>query len=140
MTKVLLSGKHAFVMTKHVFCDDKTFVATKIFSPDKTFVETNICHDKHNSVATSILLSWQKTFCHDKHVFVVTKVCLLRQNFCRDKFICCDKYLSYQKFCHNKHVCQDKHNFVVTSIFLLRQAYFSHDNDNSAANRYRLLA
>ena len=41
--------KHVFVVTKHVFCCDKSmlvFVVTKIF-----------CHDKHNFVMTSILFS-----------------------------------------------------------------------------------
>ena len=43
-------------------CRNKSFVATKI-----------LCHDKHNFVLASILLSQEKTF-------VATKTCLSRQN------------------------------------------------------------
>ena len=67
-------------------------------------------------------------FCYDKHAFVATKVCLLQQNFCHDKIVCCDKYLSRQKFCCDKHICfsqqtlfyWDKHIFVETKDVFCR--------------------
>ena len=55
---------NSFVATKLLYaCHDKTFVAT-----NTCFVVTNICHDK-SFVATKI-------FCLDKHNFVATKVLL----------------------------------------------------------------
>ena len=80
-------------------CRDKImFVAINICR-EKTFVATNIYRNKHNFVATSILLSRQKLcfvfvakksrdkhiICQEKHIFVALNICLLRQNFWRDK-------------------------------------------------------
>ena len=59
-------NKHVFVMTKHVFCHDKSMLV----------VPKIICCDKHNFVATSIFLLWQKTC----PVFVATKL-LSRQKW-----------------------------------------------------------
>ena len=65
---------------------------------------------------TSILLWRQKTcVCRDKSMLVETKP-LSRQNY-----VCCDKYLSRNKFCREKHV------LVAANIILSRQAYFSRD-------------
>ena len=67
-----------FVMTKHVFCRDKSRLETKIFCCDNFFV------------ATSVLLLWQKT------CFVVTKVCLLLQISVATSFVTTDMRLSWQ--------------------------------------------
>ena len=96
--------KHMFVMTKHVFCHNKNVCHDK-----HIFVMTKV--DKHNFVATKVLLR-QAYFCCNKHVFVATKVSL-----CCDKSmlvatkllsqqtrVCLDKYLSQQKFCHDKNI------------------------------------
>ena len=80
------------------------FVAAQVLLQQKYFVAMIICCDKHNFDTTNIL------------VFVATKVCLLWQ-----KYVCCDKYLLRQNFCH------DKHMFVATNICLLQQAYFCCD-------------
>ena len=76
---IFVATNRSFVATKHVFCRHKSMLfATKLLSwqnyvcRDKPFVATNI---KHMFVATSILLSRQKT-------------CLSRQKYacvCRDK-------------------------------------------------------
>ena len=107
---------NVFATTKYIFCRDKSmFVATKLLSPQKDFVAnktsvtTNICHNKHDFVVT------KDVFCCDKHVSVVTKVCLSWQNC-----VCCDKYLSQQKLCH------DKHMFGTTNIILSRQKFCLH--------------
>ena len=66
----------AFVMTKHIFCHDKS----------RLVVTNNIfCHNKHNFIATKLLLR-QAYFCHNKrHVLSwQTHVCCDKQNFCRD--------------------------------------------------------
>ena len=53
--------------------------------------------------------------------FVAIKVCLLQQNFCRNKIM----FVVTKYFCHGKtfvvifYACHDKH--------LLQQAYFCHD-------------
>ena len=72
VTTVLSWHTYMFVMTKHVFCRDK--------SRDKTFLswETRICRNK-SFVTTKIILSQQK-FCCSKHTFVATK-----DTFCHDK-------------------------------------------------------
>ena len=64
-----------FVMTKHVFCCDKSMLVLvtkclsrqKYFCHDKTFVATNICRD--------IVLS-QHAFCCCRHTFFVTSIFL----------------------------------------------------------------
>ena len=122
-------NKHMFVMTKHIFCCEKSMFAKtkclswqnyvcydKIFLSQQNFgckffvVVTNtcllqqkICHDKHTFVAR------KDVFCCDKHMFIMTKVSLSQQNFCCDKImfvatnIRCDKNMSWQAcFCHNK--------------------------------------
>ena len=48
------------------------FCATKLLSW-QIFVATNTCLEKHNFVATSLLLSRQKYACRDKIMFVATK-------------------------------------------------------------------
>ena len=66
---------HTFVVTKHVFCHDKTFVVTKL-----CLSRQNFCHDKNT-------LSRQTYFCRDKrHVLSLTNTCLSWQTcVCRDK-------------------------------------------------------
>ena len=101
--------KHMFVVTKHVFCHNKSMlVVTKIF-----------CHDKHNFVATNIILSWQK-FCHDKHTLAMTKDMFVVTS----TFIATKLYLWWQKmgfvatnlhFCLSRqNVCRDK-NYTCSS-------------------------
>ena len=104
--------KHVFVMTKHIFCHNKSMlVATKLLSwqtylcHDKTGCDRYLCRDKHNFVVTKVLL-WQAYFCQDKSMLVVTKL------------------LSWQTVM--KNICHDKHNFVMAKV-LLWQAYFYRD-------------
>ena len=69
------------------------FVATKVLS-----WQTHVCRDK-SYVATSILLSWQKTS------FVSTRVSLPQQN------ICCDKIFVATKLCLSQ-----QNIFVATKV------------------------
>ena len=83
--------KHVFVVTKHLFCCDKSMlVATKLLSRQTYFVATTVllqqaynkfCHDKTH------LLSQEKYACHDKTIFSW------------QAYFCCDKrhVLSWQK-------------------------------------------
>ena len=97
-TKVLSRLTHVRVLSQH-----SMLVATNIFGSDKSFVtdffvfvatKPFCCCNKHNFVATSLLLSRQNTS------FVATKACLWRQAcFCRDK----RRVLSRQTC-----VCRDK--------------------------------
>ena len=75
-----------FVITKHMF---KTFVATKlgllwqsqqkhIFCRDKIFK----CHFLSQETCVNIILLRQTYFCRDKHNFVATNILLLRQKTC----------------------------------------------------------
>ena len=89
---------------KYNFCHDKTrlLLHQKYSCRDKSFV-TKKCRDK--------TLLQQHYVCHDKS-FVVRNICH-NKSFVRTKDVfCCEKYLSQQKFCH------DKHNFVTTNIIL----------------------
>ena len=101
------------------FCDNKHICHTH---QDKTFVRTKLCllrqnfHHKKIFVTTNpCLLRWL-FFGHDKHTFVAS-----RDVFCCDKYVCHDKSLSWQKFCHNKmmlvatNICRDK-IFVTTKM------------------------
>ena len=72
------------------------------------------CLNKHGFVIANTCLFQQNMS------FVATKVCLLRQNFCRDKIVfvvtkyfCCDKtmFVATKYFCCDK-TCRDKHTFV----------------------------
>ena len=88
-----------FVATKHVFCSHKSmlkgFVATNIFSSQQ-----NVCHDKHNFVAISLLLSPQTRVCRDKTGL------LSRPNFCRNTHV----FVATNIF--------DNKGFVATNIIL----------------------
>ena len=67
-------------------CCDKTRLLSsqKYACRDKiVFVAPNICHNKHNFVAASIILSRQT----QNKSFVATKVYLSLQNSCRDKIM-----------------------------------------------------
>ena len=115
--------KQVFVMTKPVFCHDKSMLfATKLWC-DKSFV------------LTSILLSRQKYACNDKtfvptkllrQIFVVTKqffqdksfvtnILLLQQKTCflsRQTCVCHSMCLLRQKFCCNKnYTCGSSHQW-----------------------------
>ena len=92
-----------FVTTKY-FCHNKyIFITTNVLSHRAYF-----CHDKR------CVLSWQTGICRDKSKLVATEV------LSQENFICCRKYLSWQKFCCNKDM------FVATKV-LLQQAHFCHD-------------
>ena len=62
---------HMFVVTKDVFCHDKTFVVTNMCLLRQVFVGTEFlfrqlfCRDKHNFVVAKVLL-WQAYFFWDK--------------------------------------------------------------------------
>ena len=64
----LLSWQKVYLSQQTYYCHDKTFVMT------------NICHNKHNFVATSLLLSWQTCVCHKK-------ICLSQQQNCHGKCV-----------------------------------------------------
>ena len=51
-----------------------------------------------NTLFVKTFVMTKHTFCSDKHVFVMTKV-LSQQNY-----VCHDKNLLWQKFCHDKNV------------------------------------
>ena len=99
------------------------FVATKLLSW-QIFVATNtclsnqkFCHNKHTFVMT------KDVFCHDKHVLVMTKVSLSRQKVCRDKRVCCNKYLS-SFVTTSIHLSQQKpYAFVMTKLLLWQKWY-----------------
>ena len=89
----------------YYFCCDKTFVATKLcLSRQNLYVATNVCRNKHNFVATSILLSRQTRICRDK-----------RRLLSRQKCACCDK-----TFVATNYFNGDK-RFIATSIVYSRQ-------------------
>ena len=79
LRQTCVSWQNVFVMTKHVFCGDKTVVVTNLFLWWQTFVVTN----------TSLLQQNTKIFCHDKHNFVATKVLSRQAYFFRDKNYTC---------------------------------------------------
>ena len=67
--------KRVFVVTKHIFCRDKSMLAVT------TFVMTKLYLLWQNIVGMTKALSWQ--------IFGVTNTCLLRQKFCCDKNYTC---------------------------------------------------
>ena len=73
-TNTCLSRQTHLLSRQKYACHDKTFVTTNIFLSR----QINICRDKHNIVATSLLLSRQNT------CFVATK-----NMFCRDNNYAC---------------------------------------------------
>ena len=115
-----------FVVTKHVFCRNKSMLAvTKLLSRQNYvchskifFAQTCVCHDK-SFVATGILLSWQKNvlswetcICCDKSKLVTTNV-LSQQNY-----VCHAK--RHVSSWHNKFMF-DAPNVSHISILLLWQ-------------------
>ena len=72
MTSLLLSWQMCFVMTKHVFCCDKRFVA-EIFCHDKSFVtapeQAYFCHDKNDTCGCSH--QWYNTHRGEQNVLKV---------------------------------------------------------------------
>ena len=121
-------NKHMFVATKHVICHNESMLA----ATNLTLLQQKYaCHDKKNYdkhvfIAAKVLsqvyfchdtslLSWQTAVCRDKG-----KLVLSRQNYA-----CWDKYVSRQRFCHDKvlnmffttrKLCCDKHTFVMTKV------------------------
>ena len=79
--------------------------------------QTYFCRDK-SSVMTNMCLSWPNTSFCDKSMLVMTNVLLWKimlLNYATNIF------LSWQKFCHDKHV------FVMTKHIFLWQEYACHD-------------
>ena len=87
-----------------------------LFCRDKTFVTTNIWRDKHNFVATTVLLR-QAYFCRDK-----TRLLSRQTGVCREKHV----------FVATKRIfvvvpANDKHVFVATKrIFVVVPANDKH--------------
>ena len=97
---------HVFVMTKHVFCCDKSMLVVachtcllwqscvchdktclllqqKYAGYGKTFVVTKLCLLRQIFVMMNVCFVMTSIlFFMTKHVFVMTKVCLSQQNFC----------------------------------------------------------
>ena len=126
--------KDVFIMTKHIFCHDKSMLVTTKLLSRHIFVATNMCLsqqrfclDKHTFVTT------KDVFCCDKQLLVVTKVCLLQQISVMTKlswqkyFVVTNIIFSWQNFCHNKHTfVVTRDNFFATK-HLSQQAYFCCD-------------
>ena len=106
--KYACRDKIMFVATKEMFCHDKHVFVKHVFVATK-LVTTNICREKHNFVATSILLSQQTRVCRDKTILL----------FSRQKYTCCD--ITFFRCLSRQNFCRDKHNFVAINIFLSRQ-------------------
>ena len=127
---------HRQVVTKHVFCCDKSMlVVTKVLLRksygccNKIFLsQQNFCHGKHNFVATSILLLWQTHVCSDKtHVLSWQKYACWDKTFVMTNIFFCDKgfvstsiLLFPQKMCSVMiNTCLSWQNFFVTKIILV---------------------
>ena len=97
-----------------------------------------------------------RTVHSEEHVFVVTKVFSPQAYICCDKrnvrdtwfatkllSLCCNKYLSQQKFCCNKNMswqkfCHDKHTFVVTKdMFSLFKTRHNRNNTRMGPGLWR---
>ena len=106
LPQVSFLSRQKFCRDKHVFCHDKSMIATiKLF------------HDKIMFIMTSILFRQQKTHFVMTNVFVTTKVSLSQQNVCHNKIIFVVTNTCCNKSSHDKNVCHDK-SFVMTSILL----------------------
>ena len=89
-------------------------IVSSMLVATKLLVTTNI-------EVISLLLSQQSTS------FVVTKVCLSWQNFCHNKHVFVVTNICHDKtFVTTKIFCRNKHNFVTVKV-LSQQAYFCHD-------------
>ena len=74
--------KLVFVVTKHIFCHDKSMRSmTKLLSR-QAHVCHNFCHTKHTFVTTKDVFFRQK-----KNCFVVTNMCLSQKTFVTTKII-----------------------------------------------------
>ena len=79
----------SFLSRQTCVCQDKTHLLLR-----KKYAY--VCHDKHNSVATKVLL-WQTYFCCDKRHVLLWYTCLSWQHFCRNKNnICGSSHQWYQ--------------------------------------------
>ena len=126
--------KQVFLATKHAFCRDKSMlVVTKVLSRKKTFVTLNICLDKHHFVVyfchdKSMLVETKLLSPRDKHNLVATGILLSQQTrVCRDKtrqkYACRDKTFVAINTCLSQQYffCRDKHMFmfVATKTILM---------------------
>ena len=79
--------KHLFVMTKHVFCRDKSMLVTTHFCCDKYLSQQQFLLRQKYFVVTNInfllrkfccgnltFVTTKDVFCHDKRMFVATEV------------------------------------------------------------------
>ena len=75
--------KQVFVTTKHVFCHNYFFDATKVLSRQQMcYVVTNTCLLRQKySVATNIILLRQAYFCRNKRRILSRKTRVCRNNF-----------------------------------------------------------
>ena len=123
--------KHVFVMTKYIFCCNKSLFASKVcwtkLLSRQIFVATNVilswqnfCCDKLTFVMTNTWLSWQST----KHMFIMTNIC------CDKISVVASILLSWQKTCfvvkntsltRQTYVCQDR-TFIMTKLVLVAAA------------------
>ena len=101
-TTVLLRQRYAchdkpvFVMTKHIFCHEKSML-----------VAAKFCRNQIMFVATTKKVT--TNLCCNKHMFAAKKVLSWLAYFVTIK----------DMFCHDKHVCCNKHVFVMTRIILV---------------------
>ena len=123
-------NKHVCVVTKHVFCRNKSIlVTTKLLLWQ---IVTNIIFvvTKVLSQQAYFFLASKHIFCHEKSMLVAIKLlsqqtCLLRQKY----FVMTNIILLWQTFCCSKHAfvttkdmfCRNKHDACGTS----RQWYWT---------------
>ena len=68
--------RQRFCCDKHIAClSRQTFCCDKIRLVKINTCQQKFCHDKHNFVATNVLLR-QAYFCCDKTCFIMTNTCL----------------------------------------------------------------
>ena len=75
-------------------------------------------------------LLWQNTS------FVMTKVCLLWQNFCHDKHIFVNKFITANIILLQQNICRDKLTFVMTNVFVVTKHVFCHDKHNFVTTNF----
>ena len=84
LSQVSFLSPQKFCHDKHVFVATTVCLSWQNCLSWQIFVVTKVFCDKHNFVATSILLlcATKDVFCHDKHMCVTTNTCLSWQDFC----------------------------------------------------------
>ena len=122
LPQVSFLSRQKFCHDKHIFCQNSCLSWQTCVCCDKT----HLLSWRKCVVMTKLL--WRQTyFCGDKHNFVATKHLSWQTH----------KYLSWQKFCHNKNIVVTN-NFVTTKV-LSQQAYYYHHKRCFAATNTCLL-